>query len=75
MDSTTPSTADIGETEADSGLASQLSHFVDKDAVVACIVSLCNAPCPNPSFTASFDFLFDVLGKYQEQPMLIASGK
>lgn len=61
------------EEGGDSGIASQLSLFIDKDAVVACIVSVCAAPCPNHGFQASYDFLFEVLGKYQEQPMLLSS--
>ncbi len=61
------------ENEDDGGLASQLSHFVDRDGVVACINNICSAASPNEQFSSQFFYLFMTLGKYQEQPMLLAS--
>ena len=54
------------------GLASELSQFVDKDAVIACIIDITTSQLPNKSFQKNFDYLNDTLVKYQEQPILIA---
>eukprot|EP00605_Chrysophyceae_sp_TOSAG23-4_P001221 GSChrysophyteH1.ASY1.ANO1.1331.1 assembled CDS len=57
------------------GLASELSQFVDRDAVVKCINELCSASVTDSirDFDKSFEWLSDTLAKYQEQPMLIAA--